>query len=228
MKLHNLLLTAAIFLTAGIASAKTYEELSWPNTSDSINVVMLVQNSSWSNFSVGAYNATGTLLDSVALSNPVNLTQEQVTALLDETDLDDTMKANIQKFNASHLAYQFAVSLDDFSGITSEETVASFGLIGSNGGNDHLAYSYTGTGVQGNEEHFTSLGDDNVLFFGKEKWIGKFNNGDIFLVGLSDGTVGPGGGAVFGSPLPAPVVTLLIALGFGAALVMYRNRKAKA
>ena len=28
-----------------------------------------------------------------------------------------------------------------------------------------------------------------------------------------------------GSPLPAPVVTLLIALGFGAALVMYRNRK---
>ena len=28
-----------------------------------------------------------------------------------------------------------------------------------------------------------------------------------------------------GAPLPAPVVTLLIALGFGAALVMYRNRK---
>lgn len=29
----------------------------------------------------------------------------------------------------------------------------------------------------------------------------------------------------FGSPLPTPVVTLLIALGFGAAFVMYRNRK---
>ena len=31
--------------------------------------------------------------------------------------------------------------------------------------------------------------------------------------------------SVVGSPLPAPLVTLLIALGFGAALVMYRNRK---
>ena len=29
----------------------------------------------------------------------------------------------------------------------------------------------------------------------------------------------------FGSPLPTPVVTLLIALGFGVAFVMYRNRK---
>ena len=29
----------------------------------------------------------------------------------------------------------------------------------------------------------------------------------------------------FGSPLPTPVVTLLIALGFGAAFMMYRNRK---
>lgn len=29
----------------------------------------------------------------------------------------------------------------------------------------------------------------------------------------------------FGSPLPTPIVTLLIALGFGAAFMMYRNRK---
>ena len=29
----------------------------------------------------------------------------------------------------------------------------------------------------------------------------------------------------FGEPLPTPVITLLIALGFGAAFVMYRNRK---
>ena len=29
----------------------------------------------------------------------------------------------------------------------------------------------------------------------------------------------------FGSPLPTPVITLLIALGLGAAFVMYRNRK---
>ena len=29
----------------------------------------------------------------------------------------------------------------------------------------------------------------------------------------------------FGQPLPAPVVTLLIALAFGGAFVMYRNRK---
>jgi len=33
------------------------------------------------------------------------------------------------------------------------------------------------------------------------------------------------GGETFGQPLPAPVVTLLIALALGGALVMYRNRK---
>ena len=45
--------------------------------------------------------------------------------------------------------------------------------------------------------------------------------------GNGTGTDDTNSGTV-GSPLPAPVVTLLIALGFGAALVMYRNRKAKA
>ena len=43
---------------------------------------------------------------------------------------------------------------------------------------------------------------------------------------MSSGSyVASGDGAHMGTPLPAPFVTLLIALGFGAALVMYRNRK---
>ena len=65
---------------------------------------------------------------------------------------------------------------------------------------------------------FGGEGGDGILYFGKSNWIGSKNNGALFLIsGKKADTMG--------SPLPAPVVTLLIALGFGAALVMYRNRK---
>ena len=49
-----------------------------------------------------------------------------------------------------------------------------------------------------------------------------FNNGGLKgIVVVKDASYS----GTMGAPLPAPVVTLLIALGFGAALVMYRNRK---
>ena len=60
--------------------------------------------------------------------------------------------------------------------------------------------------------HFYARPDRNQVCFG------------ILAAGV-ESSGGNEGGETFGQPLPAPVVTLLIALGFGAALVFYRNRK---
>ena len=60
---------------------------------------------------------------------------------------------------------------------------------------------------------YRTTGDDYFLSFGKATVEGGnvIKNGDPEIA--------------FGQPLPAPLATLLIALGFGAAFVMYRNRK---
>ena len=49
---------------------------------------------------------------------------------------------------------------------------------------------------------------------------------NTFVFGKNGGV--KGSVSVFGAPLPTPVVTLLIALGLGAAFVLYRNRKQQA
>jgi hypothetical protein len=50
-------------------------------------------------------------------------------------------------------------------------------------------------------------------------------NGHRVFFGIYGSASEGGGKEVIGQPLPAPIVTLLIALGFGAALMIYRNRK---
>ena len=101
--------------------------------------------------------------------------------------------------------YQFSVPVPD--------EIVEIGLTGGNGNGNFTESIYVKSATNGND--FYTIGEGNVIYFGKGNWIGKYNNGAMFLVG----------GEPFGAPLPAPVVTLLIALGFGAALVMYRNRK---
>ena len=236
MKFRNLLLTAALFLSAGAAFAGNetvpYEKLSWEK-SDTFNVSLLMMNSSWDgdNFRLAAYSSTGKMLgNAISFSSfqvtPLN--KEQLADMLDQTSLDKTAKDNIKNFNSTHPAYSFTATLSSFE-IPEGETVASFGLLGSNN-EKTFAYSYLGTDVKGNTEgkgnqlHFSTVGTDhNVLAFADNQWTGsgKFNNGDILLVGL---TV-PEKEIISGSPLPAPIVTLLIALAFGGAFVMYRNRK---
>ena len=57
-------------------------------------------------------------------------------------------------------------------------------------------------------------------------------NSQFLAYGVAAGTDADGNPIVkkdaeiaFGQPLPSPVATLLIALGFGAAFMMFRNRK---
>ena len=246
MKLRNLLLVA-LFLSTGIVFAKpdkdkpkdkdkteTYEKLSWNTSDDTVKVSMLMGNSGWTSMYLGAYSSTGALLGKVKLieAPKARLTQDQVDALLEQTDLNNNQINNIKDFKnvSKHPAYSFAVPLSAFD-LEEGDTIASFGLIGTNGKKEEegLAYSFDGTDVKGQTEgkntlHFSSVpNDSSVLAFSKSKWVEteKFQNGNLFLIDMApDGLT-----YTIGNPLPAPVVTLLIALAFGGAFVMYRNRK---
>lgn len=80
---------------------------------------------------------------------------------------------------------------------------------GNGGGNKDKHLVYSDANIAGNNDFSFSFTDPNsaTFSFGKEHVMGE---------------------VTFGSPLPTPVVTLLIALGLGAAFVMYRSRKQQA
>lgn len=81
-------------------------------------------------------------------------------------------------------------------------------------------------GVVASNPHQTFSSDNATEKFMFYREIATISNNTVSYGKLDD----KGGGnhaadVTFGQPLPAPVATLLIALGFGAAFVMYRNRK---
>ena len=236
MKFHHVLLSAALFFAAGAIFAKNedapgqqkkqkettvYEEedlsndtFEWENKS--MTVTVFTANNGWNDYAVCGYKAGDadnkptykvSLVKAIAAASDLS-PAEAVAGL----DVSDEIKANIVHFTENHLAYQFTV---EFS-----EDVERIGLIGGNNQN-HLVFSVSNL-TSNNGNFFSEIDPDgNALFFGKGQWSAseKFNNGAVFLFSESDN-----GGPV-GQPLPTPVVTLLIALGFGAAFMMYRNRK---
>ncbi len=249
MKLHSLLLTAALFLTVGAAFAQdnlnngqakkilgtielnTQDSYSWnPNYSGGpthdnlvkesvLNVRMIRMNGNgngdsdtgWS-YLVGGYRANGDDLET-ALSNGRLVENYNIA-----NDLQGLTPAQIEAigfYAGNHSAYDFTVSFG------ANQPIESFGLIGTV---QERLESINNVTDNENQNKFYTLGDTNILYYGTPN---KFpNNGALFIV--SAGTNVKLAEQTFGSPLPAPVVTLLIALGFGVALVMYRNRKAKA
>ena len=98
------------------------------------------------------------------------------------------------------------ISLDE--GVTQ---VGVWAYQGNGGGAPEKKDAYSAGAISnGAGFHFSNTG--TVISFGKESDKASVDFGE-------------NGGGTFGAPLPTPVATLLIALGFGAALVMYRNRK---
>ena len=91
--------------------------------------------------------------------------------------------------------------------VTVPADVTKIGAWGYNGSPSNTVYSATKT-TTNFDFHLTEVGTKTFVFSNKP--------------GKTKGTV------VIGSPLPTPVVTLLIALGLGAAFVMYRSRKQQA
>ena len=238
MKLRNLLLTATLLLTIGAASAFAVE----PETEQALTettytmsttttggyyyatagnntlTVTLLQYSGnanttdgWTYFAVGykADGTTQTFEQALTLDN-TNITGRELTA----TEIAGLTTYRAPDSEGLH-AYEFTVSFD-------AETTEKIGFAGRNGSDNKLVYSPVNA-APSNDFHFSDKDTNSILFFGKK----EFKNGNLKAQIMSGAAfVDSGnGGAPVGSPLPAPVVTLLIALGFGAALVMYRNRK---
>ena len=255
MKLHKLLLTAALCLSVGIVFAqgngngnngmnggqakqilqtielKTQNSYSWDTNvaagptndldKESILEVTMIRmngngngnsNTGWS-YLVGGYRENNSKVET-ALSNGVLSTTGVFGA--DFEGLTEEQISAINFYAKEHGVYNFQVSFG------TNETIQSFGLIGTV---EDVIESVNNTTDKPNENKFYTLGDTNILYYGSPNNFP--NNGALFLVSAYT-TYREKEPVPFGTPLPTPVTTLLIALGFGAALMIYRNRKAKA
>lgn len=248
MKLHNLLLTSALFLSAGAAFAmnggqakKILNELSltaqdsysWEaaapvtfeqdgktyKTYSVLNVTMVRMNGNdnkvdtgW-RYSVGGYassedtlwnkTADQKLTDSIA----TKLDQPAYDASLYSANLTAKQVEALDFYAKNHSGFSFQVSFD--------KPIEAFGLIGQESKESILNPE--------DANKFYTVGGTNLLYYGSTN--NYPNNGALFLVSVGSKTVEVQKEVVSGKPLPAPVVTLLIALAFGAVLVAYRNRK---
>ena len=215
MKLHNILLTAAFLFTASVAFAetKTHTPVDWDSASNArhmtVNVTVFPMNNSWE-FYVAGYDANGDLIEGTkTLLDKNDSSILEKTYSKDEVDsivLPDTLTANeqseIKKKSRTHGVYEFSVDFTD-------KNIDHFGLISTN------PQSVSSVINSSNNDFFSLVrNDEGVVYYGMGQLA--YNNGAVLLVGVEK---------TFGTPLPAPVVTLLIALGFGAGFVMYRNRK---
>lgn len=201
MKLRNLLLTSALFLAAGAAFAESfvnYEDYSWNNKNNKKTIEVTLtkfENQGGFTYSVYDVDAYNQIVDGKSFNNE---NQKSKYAL------DELKKINKVWDLKDPGANNSLVTVIDLPEGTS---VANFGVIGKekiysvpNISNNSYFYQLDGTPA-------------NIVYFGA---ITPTNNG----LGNDRSAM-----VTFGQPLPAPLVTLLIALGFGAALVMYRNRK---
>ena len=220
MKLHNLLLTAALFVTATIASAVE------PVQPEAISDPLFQRDPS-----VGYWNISGgDTLDIVVLEKANGYGYELVgydnqaktwktlKGLNSGTSIDKTPYAAIYNAfngNGNYTAYELSVTIED-------PNIDKVSVIGHNGSLNNSVIAAINS----------PAGNDSIFVFrdNYSNAVGFVNGGLKGIVVMKGATyvpvvTPPDGPATSGSPLPAPVATLLIALGFGAALVMYRNRK---
>ena len=238
MKLRNLLLTATLFVVAGAVFAQNpnavapFDLVSFDSyalnvaqqegykATSTLNVTRIRMNGNgggsngW-RYYAGGYtsNDVSSLEEKLLFESGTKVDNPDYATLLSGLTADEI--AAIEHFADPHEVYQFSFTFDD--------KVKEIGLIGTQGGS---AQQEVPT-IQNNSNHsgnqFYFLGDTGVLYYGGSNLYS--NNGAMFIVSLNttytpieeEGTVG--------SPLPAPVVTLLIALAFGGAFVLYRNRR---
>lgn len=236
MKISHLLLAAALFLTASVAFAdnnkdkkpkdKTDQaELTTPSSSTgngtfswdsrTATITVFVGNDGWDAYFVCGYDKNGNMIESTKTRVVTEANESSITAAnaLEGYDLSKTEKDNIIHYTSTHKAYQLEVEFG--------EDVESIGLIGGSNNDKEKFLVYSKTNITAHKMFFSAVDEDgNILFLGQEKWASslKYNNGAVIFVNAQ-------AGETFGTPLPTPVVTLLIALGLGAAFVMYRNRK---
>jgi hypothetical protein len=234
MKLHKILLAAAFIFSA----CSVFAQLD-PANQNTLNDPQFIKNPSSDSWSVSGYNSvnvvllykTGTAntLDGYAYYLVAHQAGQGENAwdMLTGLALSESAANGEQLFGDAAAPYQalfsdigghstpnvykFSVSFDD----TAYDQV---GILGRNGSPKQKVNSVENKPAT-NGSSFNYLATEKVLTFK--------NGNDIKAAILVNAPVdgGSGNGGNQGAPLPAPVTTLLIALGFGAALVMYRNRK---
>ena len=210
MKLHNLLLTAALFLTATVSFAaietitttkdgKTYTGYAWSVDKDTNNITVTLTRSNSNGNGTWSYEL-------FAYKGGANSKDWSYT--LNEENADSYKKVKNEQIYTFHIPLTGPNNVDyDITsiGIISDKTSTSASISTENifaKDSDFFYYLSKETGAK-----------DNTISYGKI--TGKPGKEKEHMKAEF----------TFGQPLPAPVVTLLIALGFGAALVMYRNRK---
>ena len=220
MKLSNLLLSAALFLSAGAAFAAkttTGEPFSWEKPENNkLSLTVFVISAGW-DFSVYGYDADNkaTELQVINTKDKAHaLTLAQIEAKNIPSAYKDTIINAIEKDDYYH-AYDLEIEINN-------EDIKTIGLMGSNNRSQEKMTVYSPTNVNNqNGNIFYALGSNTLLAFGN----GDIDEGAVFMINTG---AGEGGSGTVGSPLPTPVVTLLIALALGAGFVMYRNRKQQA
>ena len=204
MKLRNLLLTAALFLTAGIASAAVVYN-------DVYNVEPEEATEDNPRAKIGervSYEVPDSMYYLKESRNPdeegfLGDTYGKIDVYLSYTN-PDLKYSLLSNFNREIMSFELKegpnkiilpTNLDGMSG-----AMNNFVFVVDSSASGYLNY----------------LGENsmNPALFAHDG-----RNSIVYNDGSNSATV------TFGSPLPTPVVTLLIALGFGAAFVMYRNRK---
>ena len=244
MKLRNLLLTAALFVTASAAFAgknkdtvlPSYQDFSTITKADetkTLNIKMYVfNNGKWDYYLYGNpvqdQNSTQTELYQLHLDETNARSYGEVIAtkhnqIVHEPslvgDVPEEYRSNLEQ--KTHTIYTFSIPFNDAD-------ISSFGISGANSLNNtafgelssDLTVLYNSLPANNGMtiDQIASSTDQTILVHAKPQW--HLNNGALFLISVDSPEI-----KNVGSPLPAPVVTLLIALGFGAALVMYRNHK---
>ena len=201
MKFHNLLLTVALFLTVGIASAAVVHEESESDSGPYFSTYYEVPNGY---YDAGKYDMPSKRNYPVA-SIPV------------------TVKTN----GTGYTVELYDTSLEIYGEGVGPTTANDWWRWHKVLASDAETITLTGTQQIG-----VKITKDNVVYMSFTQQPNATNQlfthtrGNTII--LDDPTNKVHAEVTFGSPLPTPVITLLIALAFGAAFVLYRSRKQQA
>lgn len=202
MKLRNLLLTAALFLTAGIASAAVvYEDVynvdeateETPRVKIGEDIFFEIpQGNFYINNVIDEFGTHRDLYGHilVSVSNPGS---NKFTLLA------------LEPFEHAGSFWTADLNEGENEVYLPHEAGSKYAILVNDGGVSASPLNWPGgRDLSFSPESFSHEGRQTIVF--------NDQNGNKTTV-------------TFGSPLPTPVITLLIALGLGAAFVMYRNRK---
>ena len=211
MKLHNLLLTAALLLTAGTVFAKKpVEEKDLEQTK--------ISTVSTKDFTWTASEKVKTVTVNLKYDGQNGFVYAVFDASIAEDLEKDSLTKTLNKKNIEAVEKKYAGKIWFLKAGDNEITLNGVRKLGVLSNSPHTTFSVDNP-------------DDDFLFYQQGVLVSENKvsfAGNKVSYGKNPEQYGKGNHAAditFGAPLPTPVVTLLIALAFGAGFVMYRNRK---